>query len=177
MNWLFDHFQIVAIVGIVIASWIKKRSDAQREEVETRRAIEELADEDSDWHRPPPVVPTPRHSASPSIPPTRPGRIPPPLAQRTLVTPPPVQSAPALQDELLQRQIAMQEQLVEIKKEKAAAKLTPPPGARETQQRTMGSTSSPVTSGMSLKETLKRGDASRRAFILSEILGPPLSLK
>ena len=100
MDWIFDNFQILALVGLALASWLKTRADAkaaEREEQEARRELEnpeEFFGPDEEWVRP-------RHEPAPSVPP--------PLVR---AVPPPV---PVFETEAeLKRQMEMQERLAAL---------------------------------------------------------------
>lgn len=158
MDWIFDNFQILAIVGLAMASWLKSRSDAkaaEREEQEARRELEEQEDvfgPDEEWRR------SYQEPASP--PPVR--AIPPPL--------------PAMEVEAeLKRQIEMQERLRQLRETKAVTS----GGAAMTRARTkeVKSARTPSVPPAGLRGALRNHGQVRRAIVMREILGPPLGLR
>lgn len=162
MDWIFDHFQILALVGLALASWLKSRADAkaaEREEREARRELEEPdgyfgPDETSSM----PQLPEPVSS------------LPPPLVRRA---PPPV---PAVEMEgELKRQMQFQERLREIRETKAVTT----GGAAATRARTNVSTTAKTATPVqaNLRAALRNHGQVRRAVVLREILGPPLGLR
>lgn len=42
MNWLFDNFQILLVIGLALAAWLKNRAESKEEEEAERRAREEM---------------------------------------------------------------------------------------------------------------------------------------
>jgi hypothetical protein len=162
MDWIFDNFQILAIVGLALASWLKKRADdkaAEREEQEARRELEEPGEifgPDEAW-----MIP----GQQPAPPP-----MPPPLVR----TVPPPLPAVEVQGEL-KRQMDMQERLRQIRETKAA---TGGP-ASVTRVRTKNATSAKTASAtpVSLRGALRNHGQVRRAIVMREILGPPLGLR
>ncbi len=42
MGWLFDNFQILLVIGIALAAWLKNRGEAKEEEEAERQAREEM---------------------------------------------------------------------------------------------------------------------------------------
>lgn len=42
MNWLFDNFQILLVLGLALAAWLKNRSESKAEEESERRAREDM---------------------------------------------------------------------------------------------------------------------------------------
>jgi hypothetical protein len=167
MDWIFDNFQIVALVGIALASWIKSRMDAKAAEREERQAREEMGEgeeifgPEEAWEEPPPRQPAP-----------------PPLHR---AVPPPVPTAAQYEAELeaaalLKHQMDLQERLRQIRETKASTS----GGAAVTRARVAASQShaaaaAPVKSG--LRSALRNRSEIRRAVVLREILGPPLGLR
>jgi hypothetical protein len=166
MDWIFDNFQILAIVGIALASWLKARSDAKaakREEQETaRRELEEPEDvfgPEQEWREPQQWLPPP---------------MPPPWVV-TPRTPPPLPAASLAAEAELKRQLLIQERLRELRETRAVTT----GGATTTRNRTAtqqtGYTASVVPVG--LRGVLRKRSEIRRAVILREVLGPPLGLR
>ena len=42
MGWLFENFQILIVIGIAFAAWLKNRGEAKEEEESERQAREEM---------------------------------------------------------------------------------------------------------------------------------------
>jgi hypothetical protein len=162
MDWIFDNFQILALVGLALASWLKARSDAKaakREEEEARREMEEQGDvfgPEQEWREPQQWTPPP---------------MPPPLVAK----PPPLPAAAQEADEELKHQLQLQERLRQLRETKAVtsggAAAT---RARATTKKT-GQTETAVPAG--LRGVLRKRSEIRRAVILREVLGPPLGLR
>ena len=180
MDWILDNFQIVALVGLALASWLKARMDAKAAEQEERRAREEMADSE-EMFGPPESWEEADREMSP-VPPIQ--GFPPPLP--TQVSPPPLpnvaQAAEAAlrEQEALQRQIDIQERLKQIRESKAVTS----GGAAATRARNEARQNRPTTAvaqtaaiSPSVKQSLKQRSSIRRAIILREILGPPVSLR
>lgn len=168
MEWIFDNFQIVAIVALVLGSLVKQFLEAKAEERRARERMdqepageEEIFGPDEEWEeaRPSPASPPPL---------VRPG--PPPLFR-----PPPLQQfqePPPEAQETLKRQLDMQERLRQIREEKAArAKQSAIPAAASKSR--AGSAAATTT----IRGALSRPGEARRAIVLREILGPPVGLR
>jgi hypothetical protein len=162
MDWIFDNFQILALVGLALASWLKARSDAkatEREEQEARRELEEPEEffgRGENWEMPRRPEPAPS--------------VPPPLVRKA---PPPI---PAFEtDRELKRQMEIQERLREIRETKAVTT----GGAAVTRARTKSAkaTKPAIKGPVSLRAALRNRGQVRRAVLLREILGPPLGLR
>lgn len=165
MDWIFDNFQILAIVGIALASWLKTRADAKAAEREERRAREEMGQPDEE-------------TFGPGEPWNEPQQWEMPPAPRPLVAkqaPPPLPAVAQEADAELKRQMQMQERLREIRE----ARTVTSGGAAATRTRTAsrqsGYTSTAVPVG--LGSILRKRSEIRRAVILREVLGPPLGLR
>lgn len=166
MNWLLDHFQIVIVVALAFASWLKHRADVRTAEREERQAREEMAGDDetaepeADWR-------VPSGAPAPSVPP--------PLARHLMPSPRRVEDS-GIDEAQLKRQQDIQDRLRQIKETKA----TTTGGASATRVRVAASQShaKPLALGKtSLRDGLKDPQQTRRAIVLREILGPPLGLR
>ena len=165
MDWIFDHLQIVIVIGFVLASLAKRLLDAKTAE---RESPDETMDDDDvfgpgrDWSQPMPSVP-------------------PPLVRP--VTPPPLvrefqpQHTREHENEIvLKRQQDLQDRLRQIKETKANTT----GGASATRARVAASQTNAKTlqpAKASLREALRNPKEVRKAIVMREILGPPLSLR
>ena len=168
MDWIFDNFQIVALVGIAFASWLKHRLDTKMAEREEQRTNEDEEDYDpaDDWE-------ARQNQPSPSVPPPLVWPTPPPLTRE----------APARQvareseaDLILKRQHDMQERIRQIKESKANIS----GGAAATKAQvaaTRGKTQPNQTAKSGLRQSLRNPREIRKAVIMREILGPPVGLR
>lgn len=168
MEWIFDNFQIVAIVALVLGSLVKQFLEAKAEERRARErmdqepsAEEEIFGPEEDWEESRPSPATPPPLVRPAPPP--------------LFGPPPLQSfqePPPEAQEALKRQFDMQERLRQIREEKAArTKQSPTPQAATSQR------ARPTAATTTIRGTLVRTGEARRAIVLREILGPPIGLR
>jgi type IV secretory pathway VirB10-like protein len=158
MDWVFEHFQIVALVALAFASWLKSRMDAKMAEQAERKPREETGQEDvfgpdEAWRG---IL----EKLAPPAPPPVPG----------------AQYEPGQEDQaVLKRQMEMQERLRQARE----ARSVTTGGAAATRSRVAERKTSkagpPVTS--SLHEALRDRRQVRRAVVLREILGPPLGLR
>lgn len=161
MQWIFDHFQIVVIIAVIVGSLAKQFLEAKAAERRAREEQDEgdIFDPGEDWQ---PEYPQPE----PSVPPPLERTVPPPLARSA--TPPPLVSDT---EALLKRQQDMQDRLKQIKEAKGytqAPKMTSPGAKRG---KSNGATSS------TLQDALRDRNQVRRAFVTREILGPPVGLR
>ncbi|MSU45543.1 MAG: hypothetical protein EXS42_00080 [Lacunisphaera sp.] len=191
MEWIFDHIQLLLVIAGSVAYWLNQRRQAQagegappqetifedpelaertrkiREEIQ--RKIEQRA---RGYANEQPTLPSSQQSAEP-----------PPIVREVVTR---QQPAPAVlrrdashleaqrMAEILEQQAALTEQLRQAQKMKAAA-------ARRIQFETQissdkGDIAAAVSRG-ALADDLRNPDALRRAFILREILGPPVALR
>jgi hypothetical protein len=158
MDWIFDNFQIVAIVAIVLGSFVKQFLDAKAEE---RRAREEME------RNPPEEVfgPDEEWETVPTAPPPLSRQTPPPLAQ-----PPPLRRSVEADEAVLKRQQEMQERLRLAREAKAAR-------ARELAAAPAAGTPSRSVRTAGIRGALANRAETRRAIVLREILGPPVGLR
>jgi len=169
MDWIFDNFQILALVGIAFASWLKSRADAKAAEREEQQAREEMS-------QPEPSFGPADYRREMQIPP------PPPPIRRPAIEPSTLQQAldqAALDaDKVLKRQMEIQERLREIRETKAVTT----GGATVTRERQsfrkgIKSNEGPVIATANLRSKLRQREEVRRAVLMREILGPPLGLR
>jgi len=180
MNWILDHFQIVALIALALASWMKRRMDMKRAEQEPRQPPAEMAD-DEDVFGPGGGWQIPPRQPQPSVPPPLVRQGPPPL-----MSPSPSHTvADYANAAILKRQQDIQERLRLIRETKVTtsggtAKATTTGGAAATRTRVSAAQShaksvTPAKAG--LRASLRKRQEIRRAIVMREILGPPLGLR
>lgn len=170
MEWIFDNFQVVALIAIVIGSLFKKFLEAKAEERQARERMDDQNDgeifDPEEWQVP--------EQPSPSVPPPLYRQAPPPLVRQAVPPALPVEQYEV--DAVLKRQLEMQERLRQIRETKAVTT----GGAAATSSRVSAAQSHakplvPVKPG--LHAALRNGRELRRAVILREVLGPPVGLR
>ena len=188
MNWLLDHFQLLIAAAGAVAWWLKQRKEAQTEAEKgpaphreatvedpelaerTRRIREEIQRKIEERAK------TYSQPASTVRPTEQPPILREALARRA--EPPPLSRAAASHleaqrtAEILEQQATIAEQLRQAQEMKAAA-------LRRMQfenQVSSGDQAATVARG-ALGDDLRNPDALRRAFILREIIGPPIALR
>lgn len=154
MDFIFDNLKF--IIGIVVAAlWIiGKISEAKKASQEEQpRPQPWEADEDYENWEP---EPNPRDQ-------------PPPIPQFRNAPPPPLPVFVAAPDEELQRQRVMHERLAAIRSEKRST---------QPKKTTAKKAAAPATLvSPSIKARLRNRKELRRAFVMREILDPPVSLR
>lgn len=168
MDWIFDNFQVVVFLVIVLVSLAKRILDSKRE------AAEEEDTTIEDWAPPPPrrqpVGPPPLGRTS-TPPPLQPGsgKITPRVVGRSA----PVAAIPVDAPSALQRQQEMMDRLRQAKLEKEQrAKMA---AAQRSSGKSGGMPVSP--GGVGLRGLLRQRGEARRAVVLREILGPPVGMR
>jgi type IV secretory pathway VirB10-like protein len=160
MDWISDNFQIVILVLLALGSWFKSRLDAKNaEREETQQETETFDPEDYEWEQQPePTTPPPL---------SRPD-VPPPMPMAAFES---AREAAAT----LKHQQDLAERLRQIRETKA----TTTGGASATRARVAASKSTaklPLAAApVSLRGRLGNKVELRRAVVLREILGPPVS--
>ncbi|MCU0750911.1 MAG: hypothetical protein MUF13_15335 [Akkermansiaceae bacterium] len=175
MDWIFDNFQILALVGLAFASWLKHRFDAKMAEREEREARNNRPQEEEEYLGPEENWNNPYEPAQPYVPP--------PLPQTPQGPPPLPSSEQPLRHSregeaaaVLQRQQDMQERFRKIKE----ARATTSGGAAATRARLATSRTGAVpvvSTPPSIRTALKNPSELRRAIVMKEILSPPVSLR
>ena len=168
MDWIFDHFQVVALIVIVIGSLVKRFLEAKAAE---RQARDEMPDE-GEMFDPGEAWEPPQSQPMPSVPPPLVRMTPPPLTREST----PQHSREYEAEVILKRQHDMQERIRQIKESKA----TTSGGASATRARVAASQSNAKTlqpGKAGLREVLRNPKEIRRAIVMREILGPPLGLR
>lgn len=162
MDWIFDHFQIVLIVALAFASWLKSRHEAKQAEREAREAGEmpdmgDIFGPEESWQpeaepmtNQPPPVPTYTYNAP---------------------APPLLEEATALRE--LERQSALREQLRQIRESKTIT--TGNAATTRERAKAKGKAAAPVTT--SLRGMLRNRSELRKAVITREVLGTPVGLR
>ncbi len=182
MDWFFDNFQILALVALAFASWLKHRSDAkaaEREQKEPRQEMDELPDwfeDEETWQVPRPQEPPPLVRRVEAM-------QPPPLYRQA---PPPVPEMAGNAE--LQRQEELHERLREMreKRESSARQAKQAKEARQAREARQPKLArearlpgeKPVFAFKSrLRASLHQRSQIRQAVLLREILGPPVALR
>lgn len=156
MDWIFDHFQIVLIVALAFASWLKNRYEQKQAEREAREAGElpdmgDIFGPEESWqpipNQPPPI---PNYETYNDLPPQEP-----------------------LPNRELERQNALREQLRQIREAKAITT----GNAAATRQRANGKGKAPAPVATSLRSMLRNRNELRKAVITREVLGTPVGLR
>lgn len=167
MDWIFDHFQIVVLIAVVLASMAKRFLETKAAEREAPREMpddNEVFEPRDDWQ---PVQGQP----APSVPPPLVRQVPPPLRES-----PPQHSREYENEVILKRQNDMQERIRQIRE----AKATTTGGASATRARVAASQSNAKAlqpAKANLRKALRNPKEIRRAIVMREILGPPLGLR
>lgn len=162
MDWILDNLQIVILLALAFASWLKMRLDKKNEEGENPPVDPTVwEDEEEDWPAPPPLH---RHD---------PGNAPPPLVQvrPAIPSPPPLPKfvdAPQA-SAVLEQQKKIAEEFRRIRQAKQAP---PMPVAKKARPAAMARVSSTP-----LRAALRDRSAVRRAVVLREILDRPVGLR
>lgn len=159
MDWIFDHFQIVLIVALAFASWVKSRHEAKQAEREAREAgelpdIGDIFGPEKSWQ--PEAEPMPNQ--------------PPPIPSQSAGNVLPAQEP--LSDRELERQNALREQLRQIRE----AKTITTGNAAATRERATTKGKAPAAVTTSLRGTLRNRSELRKAVITREVLGAPVGL-
>ncbi|MDX1680600.1 MAG: hypothetical protein R3242_07710 [Akkermansiaceae bacterium] len=207
MNLLFENFEILIVLGLAIAAWIKNRAEQKESEEAERRAREEMRRRLE-------------QGGERTVQKTKPGtwdttpQQPPPIQKQTSPQPPPVEEAgptwqaPEAMDKaganpwesfgsgsekstatntaaaadfespVLKRQREMKERLAQIKRETVDFK-GKAAGARETQRRLerKGQAEESLVPLGTLRDALQDTRQVKRAIVLREIFGKPLGLR
>jgi hypothetical protein len=160
MDWIFDNFQIVFLVLLALASWLKSRNDAKNaEREETQQETETFDRGDYDWEQEPEPA------------------TPPPLVRTSVPPAMPMAAFEASQEAAaaLKHQQDLAERLRQIRETKA----TTTGGASATRVRVAASKSNAkvaVSSApISLRARLRDKSELRRALVMREILDAPVS--
>jgi len=175
MDWILEHYEIIALVVLGLASWVKRRMDVAGAEREKRQAKQDMSDGEDVFG---PATGWPQ--AVPSVPPPLVRPSPPPLMNQS----PSRTVADYDNAAILKQQQDLQERLRQIRETKATtggtARATTTGGAAATRTRVSAAQShakSVTPAKSSLRASLRQRQEIRRAIVLREILGPPLGLR
>lgn len=182
MDWIFDHFQIVVLILLGIGSMVKsifdsKSKQASEREIESDEPPEVPLDEDTSYRKTHPSVPPPLVRSSG----------PPPLARQ--VVPPPLRESgyEAAVAQETARALKHQQELAEHLRQIRRTKATTSGGAAATRAR-LSTKSAAKMAGkdaakpsaqapLSIRNRLRSPAEVRRAFVMREILDPPVGLR
>lgn len=180
MDWFFDNFQILALVGLAFASWLKHRNDSKKIEAdEPGHAGPESADQElPDWFdydeswQPESVV-----ELSPAVE----TALPPPLPGSQ-----PIFSTTSQHTEMTDAELARQQQLLskledlERTREQTSRQAKKAREARQAKMarpaRSMNQPARPATVSH-IRTILADQSKTRTAVVLREVLGPPIGLR
>lgn len=175
MNWISDHFQIVILVlfalGSLAKTLIEKAVAKKNEETWTNEDREEVPlDDDKSYRKSlPPAMPTERRAS-----------VPPPLAPRQVI---PANLQLEGYEAASAREAAAalkhQQDLAERLRQIRATKATTTGGAAATRARIASKGAAKATRPVphTLRGRLRDPAEVRRAFVLREVLGPPVGLR
>jgi hypothetical protein len=185
MDWILNHLQVVLAAAGAVAWWLNQRKLAQKREAEprkeatfedpdlaerTRRIREEIQRKIEQRARAYTQTPPPEVGPEPVAPAVEMRE-----ARPRQPEPPPLARAAAARFEseqtagILAQQAALSERLRQVTEMKAA-------GAGRARNEPQASTTLEAARG-TLAEDLRSPEALRRAFILREVLGPPVALR
>lgn len=176
-DWIFDNFQILALVLIAAGSAAKQllqRAKEKREEQRRRDYGEETESESFDWED----LEDPEPEWTPvEIPPEFAPPPPPPLPQ-----PPPLAATPEPSPEpdadFLQQQLKMQEQAEEFQQQRSKAdEALQKTLDLEKQARSATRVKRTNTLQSTIRSQLSRPSTARQAILLREVLGKPVGMR
>lgn len=166
MDWIFDNFQIFILIALGVGSVIKSLLESkarQKQEAEEEYNPGDVFAPDEEYGEP----------AMPSVPPplTRHG-VPPPLRESGYDEVFAIETAKALKH---------QQELADRLRQLRETKATTTGGALATRTRISaagtGTTASLANTPLGIRARLRSPAEVRRAVVMREILGPPLSLR
>ena len=171
MDWIFNNLQIVVIVGLALASIIKARFEANRNQRETAAPVGERTPGD-------PPDTSYRKRMPPSPPPDPPvtwGQLSPAIPARVDEISVEVRAAREEAAKALKHQVDLAEHLRILKETKA----TTTGGAAATRARVAAKgVAQPLKrTPLSIRKRLSDPAEVRRAFVMREILDPPVGLR
>ncbi len=163
MNWIFEHFQIVILIALGVGSVLKSMWEAkarQKQETEETYDPEDVFAPDEEYRDPMPSVPPPLTRQA----------VPPPLRESGYDEAVAIETAQALKH---QRDLA--DRLRQIRETRA----TTTGGASATRARisAKGTAELSAQTPTSIRRRLRDPREVRRAFVMREILDPPVTLR
>ncbi len=163
MNWIFEHFQIVILIALGVGSVLKSMWEAkarQKQESEEEYNPEDVFAPDEEYRDPIPSIPPPlpRQSVSP------------PLRESGYDEAVASEAAKVLKH---QRELA--ERMRQIRETRATA--TGGASATRARNSAKGSTGKAALVPTSIRSRLRDAREVRRAFVMREILDPPVTLR
>ena len=172
MKWLFEHFQIVVLIGFALASLVKHRKGLAQAAEEERRANDEMAEDAEvlDTDRQPP----------PALPPPVARQLPPPVVRKTTQPLARIGQAAPVISAADARILKQQEELMARLQQIRDAKATTTGGAAATRNRVSAAQRHPKAAPAAksgLRSSLHNRHDIRRAIVLREVLGPPVGLR
>jgi len=186
MDWILSHLQLIFVVGGAIAWWLNQRKQAQASDEAPPPQKEATFDDPELAERTRKIREEIQRkiqqrakgyaNEQPTLPRSEPVE-PPPVIREVVVTRQPVRAATRVdaqrQAEILEQQAAMMEKLREAELMKASVKRR-----TDFEESTADHTAEARTAIRStLLDDLSGPAALRRAFILREVLGPPVALR
>lgn len=179
MSWILDHLNLVIVGALVLGSFLKSRFDSVKEDEPESDPFSDFDErefpEESGRGTPPPMpyVPPPIEREKPSL---RRKSTPPSVPNTTFSMPGAAQAAAEESAKALKHQLDLAARLRQIRETKAATI----GGATSTRRRIASSKNvSPeiVTVPRSIRTSLRDTSEIRRAFVMREILDPPVGLR
>ncbi|MGA0846702.1 MAG: hypothetical protein ACO3RV_09190 [Luteolibacter sp.] len=180
MDWFFDNFQILALVCLAFASWLKHRSDSKKidadepNDTDPESAEQEMPDwfdYDEPW----------RSESEVELGPVVETALPPPLPGSQ-----PMFSTTTQHPDMVDAELARQQQLlskledVERTRDQSSRQAKKAREARQAKMarpaRSLDQPARPVA-GSRIRMTLADRSQTRSAIVLREILGPPVGLR
>ncbi len=194
MDWIFDNLQILIAAGAGVAYWLNQRKEAQELEQQNREgeAAQDDYDVSDDEARARKIREeirrkiAERSGGSRPVIINEPVQTPPPLFERPFQeTPvddpyahdewreePPVVVGPsAAEQAVLERQRVLQERMKELERQRSQTKQRAASVSRKRTAR------KPSKGMRSLQDDLRQTGSLRRAIVLREVLGPPVSMR
>lgn len=189
MDWILDHFQIVALIALAFGSWVKRRIDVGRAEQEERASPYETSTDDDGPFEPETFWP---QVTMPTEPPPLVRVNPPPLDWENspiVVRASPVLSVKSEPPPIKLGSTFFTAKTIEVNplpvmghrpQAVVSGKATTTGGAAATRTRVAASQTH-IPSGQArqsgLHASLRHRKAVRHAMVMREILGPPLGLR
>ena len=189
MNWVFDHLQLIIAIAGGIAWWLGQKKQASAGGASPRPAEErgfqdpELAERTRRIREEIQRKIEQRAKGYATEQPRRPVAevaAPPPLMREVVATPAPVRPGRGMSHEEAQQQAEILEQQAALAEKLREAELMKAASLKRTEFEAATSdhmASARTQTRSTMLEDLRTPDALRRAFILREVLGPPVALR